>query len=71
MTLSSAGAVRLAGVSYMVDGRLAYEQVLVAINADSITVADLDGEVLIEHTRPTPGVHYVGNGKPRGPRQDR
>jgi hypothetical protein len=27
-------------------------------------VADLDGEVLIEHTRPAPGVRYVGNGKP-------
>jgi hypothetical protein len=31
-------------------------------------VADLDGEVLIEHTRPAPGVRYVGNGRPRGPR---
>lgn len=71
MKLDTAGAVRLAGVSYKVDGRLAYEQVLVITDADSIVVADLDGEVLIEHTRPAPGVKYVGNGKPRGPRQDR
>ena len=28
----------------------------------------LDGEVLIEHTRPAPGVRYVGNGRPRGQR---
>ena len=26
------------------------------------------GEILIEHTRPAPGVIYVGNGRPRGPR---
>ena len=34
---------------------------------DKITVADLEGEILIEHTRPAPGVTYVGNGRPRGP----
>ena len=71
MTLSTAGTFLLAGVYYKVDGRLACEQVLVLIDGDNITVADLDGEVLIEHTRPAPGVRYVGNRKPRGPRQDR
>ena len=70
-TLNTAGTFMLAGVYYKVDGRLACEQVLVIIDGDNITVADLDGEVLIEHTRPAPGVRYVGNGKPRGPRQDR
>lgn len=70
-TLTTAGSFLLAGVYYKVDGRLAYEQVLVITDGDKITVADLDGEVLIEHTRPAPGVRYVGNGKPRGPRQDR
>jgi transposase InsO family protein len=71
MTLSTAGTFMLAGVHYKVDGRLACQHVLVVTDGDNITVADLDGEVLIEHTRPTPGVRYVGNGKPRGPRQDR
>ncbi|WP_455429840.1 integrase core domain-containing protein [Mycolicibacterium gadium] len=68
MTLSTAGTVLLAGVRYKVDGRLACEQVLVVTDGDTITVADLDGEVLIEHTRPVQGVRYVGNGRPRGPR---
>ncbi|WP_421874006.1 integrase core domain-containing protein [Mycolicibacterium wolinskyi] len=68
MTLSTAGTVRLAGVTYKVDGRLACQQVLVVTNAESIIVADLDGEVLIEHTRPQAGVKYVGNGRPRGQR---
>lgn len=71
MTLNTSGTFMLAGVYYKVDGRLAYEHVLVVTDGDHITVADLDGEVLIEHTRPAPGVRYVGNGKPRGPRQDR
>ncbi|GFG77656.1 hypothetical protein MPRG_09320 [Mycobacterium paragordonae] len=57
----------LAGVQYKVDGRRGFDQVLVVTNGDKIIVADLDGEVLIEHTRPAPGVTYVGNGRPRGP----
>jgi hypothetical protein len=28
----------------------------------------LEGKILIEHTRPEPGVRYVGNGRPRGGR---
>lgn len=67
-TLNTAGTFLLAGVRYKVDGHLALEQVLVITDGDNITVADLDGEVLIEHTRPAPGVRYVGNGKPRGPK---
>lgn len=56
------------------DARRGLEQVLVITDGDQpgdkITVADLDGEILIEHTRPGPGVNYVGNGHPRVPRQD-
>ncbi|WP_425004368.1 hypothetical protein [Mycolicibacterium sp. S3B2] len=68
MTLNTAGTFLLAGVRYKVDGGLACQEVLVVTDGDHITVADLDGEVLIEHTRPAPGVRYVGNGRPRGPR---
>ena len=52
----------------MVDGRRGFQQVLVITAGDKIT--DLEGEILIEHTRPAPGVTYLGNGRPRGPRQD-
>ena len=65
--LTTAGTFRLAGVQYKVDGRYGLEQVLVIIDGDKITVADLEGEILIEHSRPAPGVTYVGNGRPRGP----
>lgn len=66
--LTSAGSFMLAGVHYMVGGQYGFWQVLVIIDGEKITVADLEGEILIEHTRPAPGTRYVGNGRPRGPR---
>ncbi|WSY28230.1 DDE-type integrase/transposase/recombinase [Kribbella sp. NBC_00889] len=72
--LTPAGMFYLDKVQYLVDGRRGFQQVLVISTGnkpgDKITVTDLEGEILIEHTRPAPGVTYVGNGRPRGPRQD-
>ncbi|MGQ0632007.1 MAG: integrase core domain-containing protein [Sporichthyaceae bacterium] len=65
--LTSAGTFSLAGVRYLVGGQHGFEQVLVVVEGDTITVADLDGEILIEHSRPAPGKKYLGNGQPRGP----
>ncbi|BBX28574.1 hypothetical protein [Mycolicibacterium alvei] len=51
---------------------LAFEQVLVVSTGDKagdpIIVTDLQGAVLAEHTRPAPGIRYVGNGRPPGTR---
>ena len=58
------------GLLDLVDGRRGFQQVLVITTGDKITVTDLEGEILIEHTRPAPGTAYVGKGRPRGPRQD-
>lgn len=69
-TLNTAGAFILAGVTYKVDGGRGLQQVLVVTDGDNIIVADLDGEVLTEHTRPAPGIRYVGNGRPRGRRRN-
>jgi putative transposase len=66
--LTSSGTFKLAKVTYLVGGQHGFQQVLVIVAGDEITVADLEGEILIEHTRPAPGVTYVGNGRPRGPR---
>jgi hypothetical protein len=52
----------------MVDTQRAFQQVLVVDDGDKIIITDLQGEVLAEHTRPAPGINYVGNGRPRGPR---
>ena len=66
--LNSAGAFVLAKVTYLVGRPHAFQHVLVIANRKKITVASLDGEILIEHTRPAQGVTYVGNGQPRGHR---
>lgn len=55
------------GVSQKVAGRRRYEHVLVITNGENITIADLQGEILIEHTRAAPGVTYVGNGRTLNP----
>ena len=64
--LTSTGSFMLAGVHYLVGGLHGFQQVLVSVDGGKITV-DLDGEIFTAHTRPAPGVTYVGNGRPRGP----
>lgn len=66
--LTSAGTFRLDKVTYIVGGQHGFRHVLVITDGDKITAASLDGEILIEHTRPAPGVTYVGNGRARGRR---
>jgi len=68
--LTSYGTFYLDKVHYKVDSRRAFEHVLVITDGDKITVADLHGEILIEHTRPPAGTTYVGNGRPRGQRSE-
>jgi putative transposase len=64
--LTSAGTFWRDGVHYRVGGQHGFERVLVIANSHTITVVDLNGEVLVEHTRPGPGIRYVGNGRPPG-----
>ncbi len=54
-------------VHYMVGGQHRFAQVLIVTDGNQVLVSDLNGEILIEHSRPAPGIHYVGNGRPRGP----
>lgn len=69
--LSSNGTFGLDQVTYMVDVRHAFEQVLVVQDGDKIIVTDTDGQVLAQHQQPPSGTRYVGNGRPRGPRRTR
>jgi putative transposase len=66
--LTTAGTFRLDSVTYLVGGQHGLHHVLVVTDGDALTITDLDGEILAEHTRPAPGVTYAGNGRPRGPR---
>jgi putative transposase len=57
-------------VLYKIGAEHAFRQVLIISDGTQpgarITVTDLDGEILLEHTRPEPGIRYVGNGRSRG-----
>jgi transposase InsO family protein len=66
--LTSAGMFYLNKVQYKLGAEHGFKQVLIITDDDNITVADLNGEILAELTRPGPGVTYVGNGRPRGNR---
>lgn len=66
--LSTAGTFRLDSVTYLVAGRYGLQHVLVVTDGDALTITDLDGEILAQHTRPAPGVTYVGNGRRPGTR---
>ncbi len=68
MRLRPNGAIRLRKVTYMLDGQRAGEEALVVQDGEKILVTDLQGTILIEHTRPATGIKYVGNGRPRGRR---
>jgi putative transposase len=67
-TVNTAGTITLNSVTYMVDTHRAFQHVLVVSAGNNIIITDLQGEVLAEHTRPAPGIKYVGNRRPRGPR---
>ncbi len=67
-TVGSTGNIGLDSVAYKVGAQHAFRPVLVISVDDQIIITDLDGEVLAERTRPAPGIKYVGNGRPRGPR---
>lgn len=70
--LTSAGVFYLNKVQYMVGAQYGFQQVLVITDGnkvgDKITATDLEGEILIEHIRPAPGITSVGNARPPGPR---
>lgn len=70
--MSTAGTIHVDKVFYKVDVTHAFEHVLVVSDGDmagdKITITDLEGEILAEHTRPAPGITYVGNGRRSGPR---
>jgi len=71
-TVSTAGTTNVDKVFYKIDVEHAFRQVLVVSDGnqtgDTIIITDFEGEILAEHTRPAPGIGYVGNGRSRGRR---
>ena len=75
-TVSTAGTIHVDKVFYKVDVDHAFQQVLVISDGnqagDKIVITNPEGEILAEHTRPAPGIRYLGNGRrpatrPRNP----
>ncbi|MET0898905.1 MAG: IS481 family transposase [Mycobacterium sp.] len=66
-TVTTAGTIGMDKVIYRVDTQRAFQQVLVVSVGDKVIVTDFHGEVLAEHTRPAPGIKYVGNRRTRSP----
>jgi transposase InsO family protein len=71
-TVSTAGTIAMDKVFYKIDVNHAFEHVLVVSDGnetgDKIIITDMQGEILAEHTRPAPGITYVGNGRRPGTR---
>jgi putative transposase len=71
-TVSTAGTIHVDKVFYKVDVDHAFQQVLVISDGnqagDKIVITNLEAEILAEHTRPAPGIRYVGNGRRPGTR---
>lgn len=66
------GSIKVKGVKFQIGSHLA--GTLVTIVSDKATIAFYSvstGGLLIEHPWPEPGIRYVSNGHPRGPRKTR
>ena len=59
--VTSVGAVHVDQVFYKIDVEHRFKEVLTITDRDKLTITDLNGELLAEHTRPAPGMPYVGN----------
>ena len=68
--MSTAGTINVDNVISKIDIEHAFRQILIVSNGnqtgDKTIITDPEGEILAEHTRPAPGIGYVGNGRPRG-----
>ena len=58
--LTSQGIFTLDNVRYLVDVQRGFDDVLVVQDENQIMVVDFNGEILLETTRPAPGITYVG-----------
>lgn len=63
------GTVKARSAWFQTDSRLAGTNTYIIYEHDTIMFFDEQGTLIIEHSWPAPGVKYVGNGKPQGPRR--
>ncbi len=66
--VGNTGAVEFRGIRFGIGRTLADHRVCVMDSGPTVMIFDLTGTLIIEHPWPKPGVHYVSNGRSRGPR---
>jgi putative transposase len=69
LLVHGSGNVSVHRVQFHIDSRLAGQTVFVIETPETVTFTDLDGTVILEQPWPAPGITYVSNGHPRGPRR--
>jgi transposase InsO family protein len=67
-TIHSNGSIKARGIIFNVSYPLRGQDVYLIYEAAGIMIFDNRGTLLAEHNWPAPGIKYIGNGKPRGPR---
>lgn len=68
-TVHPNGSIKARGVIFNVSYPMRGQDVHVIYEAAGIMIFDTRGTLIAEHHWPPPGVKYVGNGKPRGPKK--
>jgi len=67
-TIHPNGSIKARGIIFNVSYPLRGQDVYLIYEAAGIMIFDNRGTLLAEHNWPPPGIKYIGNGKPRGPR---
>jgi len=68
-TIHPNGSIKARGVIFNVSYPMRRKDVFVVYEAAGIMVFDEHGTLIVEYLWPPPGVKYVGNGRPRGPKK--
>ncbi|GAA3909472.1 hypothetical protein GCM10022382_15090 [Microbacterium invictum] len=67
-TIHPNGSIKARGIIFNVSYPLRGQDVYLTYEAAGIMIFDNRGTLLAEHNWPAPGIKYIGNGQPRGPR---
>jgi hypothetical protein len=68
-TIHLNGTIKARGIWFNISHTRRGQNVYVTYEREGIMIFDDRGTLIIEHPWPAPGVRYVGNGQPRGPRK--
>ena len=69
-TVHPNGSIKARGCIFNISYALRGTDVFVLYEAAGIMVFDDRGTLIVEHLWPSPGIRYVGNGQPRGPKEE-